>query len=207
MEWKEYVQNFKGSTVCVPLCFLPVMHSKNYFLCSPYFSLDEKNPLISLRSLKSLDVTKVFVQTSSFEEKVKTISYLVRNRIQVICFLSDTLEDYNYQYTSQKIFGQIQALLTHIPAKYYSFIQFAYQPEWTNEVLDGSFLENLFYFLKVELQKSYSYSFPFWYSACIPLDSFSRYLTSEYIDGLILQEKDLASLQKKTTLLVNFVQN
>lgn len=205
LAWKELICESQNKLlgVCPSPCFLPVMHSKNYFLCAPYASLPEEESFhsLSFSSLKSLDVQKIFVSSSSIEEKTKKLYYFLSHHMNCLCFLTDTKEDFDYQYTSQVLLSQIRAILSHIPKPFYQNITFVYWPTWVKEEpLEVSFLENLFYFLKTELTRDQNYSFPFWYGGVIPSCKVSAYLQSSYLDGLVLEIKkkeDLSFLKEE----------
>lgn len=193
----ESLSNYDLSFVlCPATCYLPLMHSSKYRLCSQDVSLleNENNTgSISVSALKSLDVNSVLIGHSdinnSFDEMINKIKNCVFQGISVYIILSDTKEEYDYQYTFVILRKKIHDILNSVSLEYYSMLYFVYEPTFvigTRHSLDCSFVDNLFYQLKMDLKKDFSFDFLFFYGGGLWGDVVDDFLAREYIDGILL---------------------
>ncbi len=196
IQYKKIIESVSFSTsllLCPALCYLPLMHSKKYSLGGQNVSLGSLTGEISVEALKSLDVKFVLIGHSevndSFEVQLEKIKQCVSRGIAVYIILSDTKEEYDYQYTFLCLYHKIQTILKEIPLKFYSLVSFIYEPVFvigTRSPLEVSFVEDLFYRLKVALKQSVHYEFLFLYGGGLFEKSILPFLHATYIDGLLL---------------------
>lgn len=186
----------KNLILCPSFCFLPIMHSKNYTLASQdvsAFSDSNHTGEVSAKALKSINVKATLIGHSDistpFELKVSKLKQALNENMHVYIIISDTKEDYDYQYTSLKLLSQIRGYLSQVIKSKYSKITFVYEPTWLvgkDETLLLKDVENIFYFMKTELQRDYGIVFPFFYGGGLSDKSIDSFYQSEYIDGILL---------------------
>ena len=207
----EHCVNSFSLVVCPPFCYLPIMHSKYYKIGAQDVSCYRNGSFtgkVSAEALKSLDVYGVLIGHSelanTMEEKLKKLRRAVTDGLHAYVVISDTKEDYDYQYTYVKLMSKIRAFLSRVLPKDYAHITFIYEPFWLvggAESLDVSFLENLFYQIKTELSSEYRYDFPLFYGGGITSANIEALYASDKIDGLLL-----GNFCKHVKNVVNFLE-
>lgn len=206
---------FSSLYLCPATCYLPLMHSKKYCLTAQNVSMPLKDTLtgsVSAPALKSLDVQAVLVGHSetldTLEEKLAKIQTVIHYQMKAFVILSDTEEDYHYQYTFSKLLTQIEFLLNPISQIFYEQIIFIYEPSWVvgnSQPLDVQFIDNLFFQLKESLKQEFHFSFPLVYGGGLVLEQIQPFLFSQYIDGLLFGR---ASFEAENVIqLMNMTKN
>lgn len=182
--------------LCPSFCFLPMMYSKKYTLASQNISAFKSGNHtgdVSARALRSIGVYSTLIGHvechDSFDVKVAKLKQALSNNMNVYFVLSDTKEDYDYQYTSMKLLGFIRALLLQVSPKDYEKIIFIYEPSWLiggNLSLPIKDVENILYFIKKELENEYQHVFSFFYGGGINFGNIQLFYDNPHIDGLLL---------------------
>ncbi len=194
---KEFEKESTDNVYLAPAtCYLPIMHSYKYHLCAQTISLkrNETNTgETSANALQSLDVTAVLIGhdecKDTIEEKINKIKSVLQAKIKPFIILTDTKQDQDYQYTFQKLTGQIRAIFSQIPEKYYSELTFIYKPSWQKtEELSTDYLANLFYQCKEETKRDYKVTIPILFGGYIPEGKETEYYSNENIDGLLQEQ-------------------
>ena len=182
-------------TLCPSAVFIPVMHSKKYDLCSQDIaSSDEfKTGEISGKSLKSLGVGACLIGhvdlKNRFEDKILKLQHALKYQMKVYFLLSDTKQDSDYQYTSEKIMGQIRAVLSKVSRKDYKRIVFVYEPSWLADQgvsLDIDMTEKIFQVLKETMEQELQFVFPLYYGGGLNKKNLKPFIESSVIDGLLI---------------------
>ena len=198
LAYKSVLESVDSSSVllCPSYPFLPLMHSRVYHLgAQDVSSYDDSYHTgeVCARQLHSLDVSGVLIGHTeikdSFEKKVLKVKQTLKESMKAYILLSDSKQDFDYQYTSEKLLGQIRAYLSRVPASKYKDLVFVYEPSWLvalEETLPLHDVENIFFFMKEELKKEYSFSFPFYYGGGLCPKNFDAFYASPFIDGLML---------------------
>ena len=214
LEYKKILEtnNIFSFFLCPAFCYLPLMHSKSYQLCAQNvsFSSHEKfTGAISVSALKSLDVHSVLIghheTGDSFSDILQKVSYVTSHFSRAFVILSDTEEDFSYQYTSVRLLEQIHEILQVVPKEQYSLLTFIYEPYWvigSENPVNFETINNIFYQVKTELAQEYSISFPLFYGGGLTSSNIPFYFTSKYIDGLLL-----GSLSNDANEVVKLLQN
>ena len=198
--------------VCPSFPFLVLMHSEYFQVCAQDISSFSDNfhtGSVSAQALKSIDVHNTLIGHSemndTFEIKVAKLKQALNQNMHIYMILSDTKKDYDYQYTSTKLLNQIRGMLSQVLKSQYENITFIYEPTWTintKEAADLKDIENIFYFMKSELEREYHYQFSFFYGGGLTEKNILDYYQNEYIDGLLL-----GNFSFNPENIVNFVQN
>ena len=188
--------NYSDLVICPSYPYLQMMRSSSYILCAQNVSshlVGSFTGEVSAASLKSIGVSASLIghveTKASFDEVSDKLHQVLRQNLDAYVILTDTLEDYNYQYTSSVLLGAIRGLLAHVSSKDYNKIHFIYEPKYMigkEEALDISDLESIFSYLKQELVNDYGYSFPLYYGGGLTLSNIMSYYKSKFIDGLFL---------------------
>lgn len=198
LEYKEILDEASVSSffLCPAFCYLPVMHSKKYQLCAQNVAFKEKEKLtgsVSLAALKSLDVRAVLIGhhdlLESFDEVVEKVKFVTSNNSHAFVILSDTEEEFHYQYTSVVLLEKIKKILAAVCRDRYFLLTFIYEPSWLiggAEAMDIEVLHNLFYQIKMELHQEFSIHFPLFYGGGLTLENISSYFEAPFLDGLLL---------------------
>lgn len=198
IQYKKIIEDYgnKDLVLCPSFCFLPILYSKKYTLASQNvsaFRSGNHTGEISAKALKSVGVSSTLIGHvechDSFDVKVAKLKQALSSGMKVYFILSDTKEDYDYQYTSMKLLGMIRALLLQISPKDYERITFVYEPSWLiagNYSLPIKDVENIFYFMKKELEREYQYNFSFFYGGGINFGNIQLFYDNPNIDGLLL---------------------
>ena len=177
-------------------CYIPLMHSKDYHLCAQDVSASEieKNTgSTSIRALKSLDVKGVLIGHTELnmtcEEKITKVKLVVKSKRKAFMIISDTQEEFDYQYTYHVLYNQMEKVLDVLIPSDYENIIFIYEPSFlvgSYHSLNPEFVSNLFYQLKMTLEKQYNFSFPIYYGGGLTNENIEPFLTIENVDGLLL---------------------
>jgi len=198
LSYKKMLENLDMDhlILCPSFPFLPIMHSSKYLLGAQDVSYDgdgNHTSMVTAAALKSISVDAVLIGHSEvndpFERKIAKIKQVLMSQMQVYIILSDSKSDYDYQYTSLKLLAQIRGILSQVIKRDYHLITFVYEPSWLvggGETLNIDDVENIFYFMKKELERDYQYSFPFFYGGGLTAKNVMPYYESEHIDGLLL---------------------
>lgn len=198
IEYKKILEESSISSflLCPATCYLPIMHSKKYKLCAQNVEEEKKETFtgaVSVKGLKSLDVNHFLVghmeTFATLEEKINKTKKIVEENGLAFVILSETKEEHDYQYTFTKLLGQIRAILSKIPSKYYKNISFIYEPYWlikTEKALEENFVDNIFYQLKEELKRDYKTNFKLLYGGGLNEITSEAFLKKENIDGILL---------------------
>lgn len=182
--------------VCPSFCFIPLMHSRKFKLgaqdVSAYMSGNNTGG-VSAKSLNSLDVTYALIGHSetktSYENKANKLKEALKNNIKPFMIISDTESDFNYQYTSTKLLGQIRGYLSQVRKCDYENITFIYEPTWLvgeSHPLPLEDVENIIIFMKQDLEKEYHIDFPIYYGGGLHKGNILPFYRSKAIDGLLL---------------------
>lgn len=198
LEYKKILESVDFPiTLCPSAMFIPVMHSKKYALCSQDIapSFECKTADMSARALKSLGVQSCLIGhidlKNRFEEKMEKLQNALKHKMMVYFLLSDTKQDSDYQYTSEKLVGQIRAVLSKVSRSDYSRIVFVYAPSWVLDhgvPLDIEMIENIFQRMKEEIKEELSYNFPLYYGGGLNKKNLKPFLDSSLIDGLLISK-------------------
>jgi len=198
IEYKKILedQNNASFLLCPPTCYLPLMHSKNYRLCAQNVSSESVERLtgeISLEALKSLDVHSFLLGHSetkdTWEMVLEKVDYITKKNSYAYVIVSDNEEDFNYQYTTYKLLEKMKEVLEKVRKDKYDLVTFIYEPEWLvgkNTPMDIEFVNNTIYQIKKELKAEYKVDFKIYYGGGLTMETISSYLSSSYIDGLLL---------------------
>ena len=188
--------NYPDLVICPSFPYLQMMKASNYVLCAQNVSshlVGSFTGEVSAASLKSIGVSAALIghveTKTSYDEVSDKLHQVLRQDMIAYVILTDTLDDYNYQYTSSVLLGQIRGLLAHVSSKDYDKIHFIYEPKYMigkDEALDIGDLESIFSYLKQELVSDYGYSFPLYYGGGLSLSNIMPYYLNDNIDGLFL---------------------
>ena len=192
----EKIISKNNLVICPSFCYLPIMHSSKYVLGAQDVSKYEDTShtgYVNAKSLKSIDVNYVLInhsETKDTKEDVKEkINVAIKNKLNVLLFVSETKEEYDYQYTIEKILEQLKYYINDIKKENLKYINIVYEPAWLvgkNESLDVNFVENMLYVLKKECKEIYGYEFLMFYGGGLTLNKAKEYLKTTSIDGLVL---------------------
>ncbi len=184
--------------LAAPSIYLTLLHDKKYDLLSEYVSgknYKDNTGAISAESLKSIDVKGSIIahkeDPSPFVEKISKAKELLSNKMKSYIIISETKNEYDYQYTIDKLLGQIRAILSPIPPKYYKNITFIYMPSWLNnkdDAIDIDYLKLVINKLKIETENDYGKPFKFIYGGNLDKTNASKYLDEDILDGILLEE-------------------
>ncbi|HIR74160.1 TPA: triose-phosphate isomerase [Candidatus Ventrenecus avicola] len=214
MDYKKQMEMLeeKNIIVCPSFPFLVVMHSKYFQVCAQDISCfkdDFHTGSVGASALKSIDVKNALIGHSetnaTFEIKIAKLKQALNQNMHVYVILSDTKKDYDYQYTSTRLLSQIRGMLSQVLKSQYENITFIYEPTWTINTkasADLKDIENIFYFMKTELERDYHYNFPFFYGGGLTEKNILEYYQNEHIDGLLL-----GNFSFNPENIANFVKN
>ena len=199
LSYKKYLENESipfSFFLCPATCYLPAVYSKKYALCAQNVSLPEfsKNTgSVSAAALASLGVQGSlighFELQESLEVKHKKMLAVLEQKMKAFVLLTNSLDEFYYQYTSDVLFKQIQTILQDVDVKYYGQIYFIYEPSWLigGEVTLSVYeVAQIFKELRVKLQDSYRFSFPLLYGGGLMKESVLTFLEHEGIDGVLV---------------------
>ena len=201
-EMLSYKKNLENENIpfsfflCPATCYLPVMYSKRYSLCAQNVSLPEvsKNTgSVSASALASLGVKASLVGhyelQESLEVKREKMMEVLEQRMKAFVLLTNSLDEFYYQYTSDVLFNQIQGILKDINPRYYEQIHFIYEPGWLiggEKTLSVGEVTQIFKELRDKLQESYHFSFPLLYGGGLMKESILAFLEQDGIDGVLV---------------------
>jgi len=198
LEYKSILEQSSISSffLCPSFCYLPVMHSKKYQLCAQNVSIQDVENLtgaVSISALKSLDVHAVLIGhndlNESFQEILEKVKFVTSHNSHAFVILSDTKEEFDYQYTSVVIYEKIKKILEEVSKDRYFLLTFIYEPSWLiggGEAMNIEVIQNIFYKVKMELYQEFSIHFPLFYGGGLTMENISSFLSSSNIDGLLL---------------------
>lgn len=218
-KYKTVLGNIKydNLVICPAYPFLAMMKSRNYEVCAQNVSSHLVGSFtgdVSAAMLKSIGVSSSLIGHSEtkagFGEVCDKLHQVLRQGLKAYVVITDTMNDYNYQYTSSVLLSAIRGLLVHISASDYKNVHFIYEPKYMigkDEALPLQVVENVFSFLKQELVKDYGYEFPLYYGGGLTKKNIVPYYQSEIIDGLFVGRsvnhpedlKALTALLQKST--------
>ncbi len=199
LEYKKQLEKngvIDGLILCPSFCYLPVLHSKNYQIgaqdVSQYDDFAHTGQ-VSASMLKSLGISCILLnhfecQNSKEEVKAK-LQQALKYKIPVYLFVSETLEEHNYQYTVPKVVEQIKYFLEGIDPQYYPLISFVYEPHWligSDTSLPEENIKYIFYMLRKKCFFEFHYMFSFLYGGGLTKKDVLSFQDASYIDGIVL---------------------
>ena len=185
--------------VCPSFCFLPIMYSKKYFIGAQdvsEYGNGSYTGKVTVRMLKSLGVSCVLLNHAELKNKknkvLAKLKKCVKCKMPVYIFISETMEEHNYQYTNKVLKEQISYYLKNISKDDYKYISFIYEPSWLigDKALDSKEINNIVYILKKELEDTYKHSFSIFYGGGVTLD-LVKDLKESYVDGFAIGNNSL----------------
>ena len=202
LDYKKNLENLndiENLIVCPSFCFLPVMYSKKYLIGAQdvsEYGNGSYTGKVTVRMLKSIGVSCVLLNHAELKNKknkvLAKLKKCVKSKMPVYIFISETMEEHNYQYTNKVLKEQISYYLKNISKEDYKYISFIYEPNWLigKECLSKEEIENIIYVLKAELKDMYGYSFNWLYGGGVNED-LVRNLSKSNIDGFVVGNNSL----------------
>lgn len=127
--------------ICPAYPFLPIMHSKNFYLGAQdvsEFKNGNYTGEVSAEMLKSLDVQYVIIGHNereiyfleNIEKQKKKIANALEQNLKVIIPVGETLMEYQLDKVNEVLEEKLNNLLLNIPESHRKNIAIAYEPVW-----------------------------------------------------------------------------
>ena len=172
------------------------MYSKKYFIGAQdvsEYGNGSYTGKVTVRMLKSLGVSCVLLNHAELKNKknkvLAKLKKCVKCKMPVYIFISETIEEHNYQYTN-KVLHKTGKSSGYVDD--YKYISFIYEPSWLigDKALDSKEINNIVYILKKELEDTYKHSFSIFYGGGVTLD-LVKDLKESYVDGFAIGNNSL----------------
>lgn len=203
LELKKKAFMLKNSNIGIipSSIYLTLLNSKNYTLIAEDVSYYESTGNIMPESLTSIGVYNTIIGHrdlhDTYQKKVNKLVKALESNMHVYLIISDTKEDFDYQYTTSKLASEIRGILSKINSSKYSNITFIYYPNWANEPLKVEAIENILYQLKLEIKNEFKHEFAFYYGSVFNKNNLYQYYDNKNIDGLFVDNGLLNEIIKK----------
>ena len=188
--------SYPNLIICPSYPFLAMMKSPTYQVCAQNVSshlVGSFTGEVSASMLKSVGACGSLIghveTKTKFDEVSDKLHQVLRCDMKAYVLLTDTLDDYDYQYTATVLLSQIRGLLAHVSVKDYDKIHFVYEPKYMigkDEALPIESVSSIFTLLKQELLSDYDYKFPLYYGGGLTVNNIDSYYLCEVIDGLFV---------------------
>lgn len=195
----DNLSNIENLIICPSFCFLPVMYSKKYLIGAQdvsEYGNGSYTGKVTVRMLKSIGVSCVLLNHAELKNKknkvLAKLKKCVKCKMPVYIFISETMEEHNYQYTNKVLKEQISYYLKNIGKEDYQYVSFIYEPNWLigERPLDAKEINNIVYILKKDLEDTYKHSFTILYGGGVTLD-LVKDLKESYVDGFVIGNNSL----------------
>lgn len=201
LDYKRSLEKINFSNVKLVICpaypYLPIMHSKKFFLGAQNVSEYESGSYtgeVSANMLKSLDVKYVIIGhheremyfLENIESQKKKIENALKQGLKVIIPVGETLMEYQLDKVEEVISKKLNALLLDIKEEEKKNIALAYEPIWKvgkNNPLNKKEVIKYIIFIK---QWLYDHGFPnnpVLYGGGLQLEDFEKL---PEIDGFLI---------------------